>query len=87
LIATDVPGCRDVAIHGKTGILVPVDDADRLAEAISRLASSAELRNEMGAAARSFVETRFSAAAIGAASLTLYRSLTQRPIEVEPRLI
>ena len=87
LIATDVPGCRDVAIHGKTGLLVPVDDADRLAEAISRLASSAELRNEMGSAARSFVETRFSAAAIGAASLTLYRSLTQRPIEVEPRLI
>lgn len=87
LIATDVPGCRDVAIEGKTGLLVPVDDAARLADAISLLAGSAALRKEMGSAARSFVETRFSAVAIGAASLTLYRSLTQRPIEVAPRLI
>jgi glycosyltransferase involved in cell wall biosynthesis len=87
LIATDVPGCRDVAIDGKTGLLVPVDDAARLADAISLLARNSALRTEMGSAARSFVETRFSAVAIGAASLTLYRSLTQRPIEVAPRLI
>ncbi|MEI6572881.1 MAG: glycosyltransferase family 4 protein [Alphaproteobacteria bacterium] len=87
LIATDVPGCRDVAIDGKTGLLVPVDDAARLADAISLLAGNSALRKEMGSAARSFVETRFSAEAIGAASLTLYRSLTQKPIEVAPRLI
>jgi glycosyltransferase involved in cell wall biosynthesis len=87
LIATDVPGCRDVAIDGKTGLLVPVDDAARLADAISLLAGNSALRKEMGSAARSFVETRFSAVAIGAASLTLYRSLTQSPIEVAPRLI
>ncbi len=87
LIATNVPGCRDVAVHEKTGLLVPVDDANGLAEAILRLAGNATLRQEMGASARSFVETQFSATAIGAASLTLYRSLTQRPIEVAPRLI
>lgn len=87
LIATDVPGCRDVAIDGKTGLLVPVDDADALARAISRLANDAALRHQLGAAARAFVETRFSATAIGAQSLSLYTSLTERPIEVAPRLI
>jgi glycosyltransferase involved in cell wall biosynthesis len=87
LVATDVPGCRDVAIDGKTGLLVPVDDAQSLAAAISRLANDAALRSALGTAARAFVETRFSATAIGAASLSLYTSLTERPIEVAPRLI
>jgi glycosyltransferase involved in cell wall biosynthesis len=87
LIATNVPGCRDVAIDGKTGLLVPVDDAASLANAISRLANDAALRHQLGAAARAFVETRFSATAIGAQSLSLYTSLTERPIEVAPRLI
>ena len=87
LIATNVPGCRDVAIDGKTGLLVPVDDSASLANAISRLANDAALRHQLGAAARAFVETRFSATAIGAQSLSLYTSLTERPIEVAPRLI
>lgn len=81
LIATDVPGCRDVAIHGKTGLLVPVDDPEKLAEAITCLADDADLRRVFGSAARELVEKRFSSAAIGAASLALYQSLTQRPIE------
>ena len=87
LIATDVPGCRDVAIHEKTGLLVPVDDAPALADAISRLARDAALRQALGKEARTSVETRFSSPAIGAASLSLYTSLTERPIEVAPRLI
>lgn len=87
LIATDVPGCRDVAIDGKTGLLVPVDDAQSLAGAISRLAHDAALRHRLGSAAREHVETRFSASAIGAASASLYTSLIERPIEVAPRLI
>src|SRR6266851_5679851 len=37
LIATDVPGCREIVIHEKTGLLVPVDDPQALASAILRL--------------------------------------------------
>lgn len=87
LIATDVPGCRDVVIDGKTGLLVPVDDAQSLAGAISRLAHDAGLRHRLGRAAREHVETRFSASAIGVASASLYTSLIERPVEVAPRLI
>ena len=37
LIATDVPGCRDVIMYGLDGILVPSRDATALANAIWRL--------------------------------------------------
>jgi energy-coupling factor transporter ATP-binding protein EcfA2 len=89
---SDVAGRSDVGDAGlierdHVHIAFDHDDAARLADAISLLARNSALRTEMGSAARSFVETRFSAVAIGAASLTLYRSLTQRPIEVAPRLI
>jgi glycosyltransferase involved in cell wall biosynthesis len=75
LVATDVPGCREIACHGETGLLVPVDQPLPLAEAIATLASDSELRRRMGAAARTLAVTRFSAADIGRQSVAVYRSL------------
>ena len=40
LIATDVPGCREVVLSGETGLLVPFDDPASLANAIGQLADS-----------------------------------------------
>ena len=40
MIATDVPGCREIVIPGETGLLVPYDDAAALARAIETLATS-----------------------------------------------
>ncbi|MGN6499527.1 MAG: glycosyltransferase family 4 protein [Tsuneonella sp.] len=59
-IATDVPGCRDSVIHGKTGLLVPVRDAAGLADAMERLADDAAMRARMGAAARQFCEEKYA---------------------------
>jgi glycosyltransferase involved in cell wall biosynthesis len=75
LIASDVPGCREIAIPGDTGILVPPDDAEALADAISDLLNSRERRVRMGRAARRYVELRFSADAIGRATAALYRRI------------
>lgn len=75
LIATDVPGCRDVVEHEKTGLLVPADDAAALAGAILRLARSPPQRVRYGVAARRLVEARFCDAHVGAAAVALYRSL------------
>ncbi len=36
MIATNVPGCREVVVHNQTGVLVPTDDAAALAAAIAR---------------------------------------------------
>lgn len=52
IVATDVPGCRDVVEHGRTGLLVPVKDARALAEAISSLLENPGLCGKMGAAGR-----------------------------------
>jgi glycosyltransferase involved in cell wall biosynthesis len=78
MIATDVPGCRDVAIPDKTGLLVPADDPPALAAAIERLAASPDLRARLGAAARRLAVERFSADAIGGATADLYQRLARR---------
>jgi glycosyltransferase involved in cell wall biosynthesis len=75
LIATDVPGCREIVIHEKTGLLVPVDDPQALAAAILRLVRSAQQRVRFGVAARRLVDERFAADLIGQAAVALYRRL------------
>ena len=64
MIATDVPGCREVAIQGETGLLVPVDDSDALAAAIERLDRDPALRRAFAARARVLAETRFASTLI-----------------------
>jgi glycosyltransferase involved in cell wall biosynthesis len=75
MIATDVPGCREVVRDGETGLLVPLDDAPALAAAIARLAGDADLRARLGTAARRRAETEFSSAIIAAKTAELYREM------------
>jgi len=75
LVATDVPGCREIAVHEETGLLVPPRDPASLAEAMQRLASDASLRRRLGAAGRQLVEARFSSNRINAQTLALYREM------------
>lgn len=75
MVATDVPGCREIVRHGETGLLVPYDNAEALAAALETLAASADLRARYGAAARRLVVENFSAAAIGRQTVDLYRQL------------
>jgi glycosyltransferase involved in cell wall biosynthesis len=75
MVATDVPGCREIAVHDETGLLVPANDPAALADAMVSLVQSRELRERYAAAARKRVEDRFSARAIGAEITALYRSL------------
>lgn len=51
VITTDAPGCRETVVDGVSGILVTPRHVDELAAAMSRLSSSAELRERMGDAA------------------------------------
>jgi glycosyltransferase involved in cell wall biosynthesis len=75
MIATDVPGCREIVIHEKTGLLVPVDDASALAGAIVRLASDPESRASYASAARRLVVAEFATDIIGPQTIGLYRRL------------
>lgn len=60
LIATDVPGCRQVVDEGVNGFLCAVRDAPSLAGAMARmLGLGEEERARLGAAARAKVEREF----------------------------
>jgi glycosyltransferase involved in cell wall biosynthesis len=78
MVATDVPGCREVVVDGETGLLVPVDDADALADAIQRLLDDPQLRARCAAAARQRAVERFSADRVGSEIVALYRRLLDR---------
>jgi glycosyltransferase involved in cell wall biosynthesis len=73
MIASDVPGCREVVLHEQTGLLVPVDDAAALAAAMARFAADQELRAHCATAARNLVVNRFAAEIIGRETVSLYR--------------
>ena len=75
LVATDVPGCREVARPDINAILVPVDDAPALAAALRTLAGDPSLRARYGAAGRHIVETEYSSARVGRDTVALYRRL------------
>lgn len=78
LITTDVPGCRDAIIPGRSGLLVPVRDPVALANAILDLAQSAARRTTMGAQARVDVRARFSVSSVVAQTRAAYRQALER---------
>jgi glycosyltransferase involved in cell wall biosynthesis len=75
LIATDVPGCREIAVHEQTALLVPPRNAAALAEAMTRLACDAGLRRRLGTAGRQRVCEHFSTERITGQTIALYREL------------
>jgi glycosyltransferase involved in cell wall biosynthesis len=75
LIATDVPGCREVVIADETGFLIRLNDNASLADAIKQLADSPSLRQRYGAAARRLAVEKFAAEKIGQQTVILYRTL------------
>ena len=75
LVATDVPGCREIACPGVNAFLVPLDDTQALAKAIDRLARDPQLRHKFGKAGRELVELKFSSQRVGRDVVALYRRL------------
>jgi glycosyltransferase involved in cell wall biosynthesis len=76
LIATDVPGCRDVVgPDGEAGLLVPTDDPAAMANALLELAGDATRRQRLGAAARQRAETLFGDEVIGRETVELYERI------------
>lgn len=72
LIATDVPGCRELVEDGANGLLVPDRAVEALAGAIERLARDPSLRRALAEEARRRVETQFSSHIVHTAILDLY---------------
>lgn len=75
LIATDVPGCREIARHGVNALLVPPNDPVALADAIETLMKDPGMRLRFGRAGRQLVGNEFSSARIGQEIVALYTRL------------
>ena len=60
IVATDVPGCREVVTHMVNGLLVKPRDAQALAAAIEKLVENPKLRKSMGEENRHKAEAEYA---------------------------
>ncbi|WP_299147639.1 glycosyltransferase family 4 protein [uncultured Tateyamaria sp.] len=64
VITSDAPGCAEPVDEGVTGYIVPVRNADRLADAMARFVQDPDLAVRMGAAGRARAAARFDVARV-----------------------
>ncbi|HSP99310.1 MAG TPA: glycosyltransferase family 4 protein [Candidatus Dormibacteraeota bacterium] len=78
LVASDVPGCREIVVHERNGLLVPPRDPQRLAQALARLIRNPDERHAFGRAGREIAVSQFAEGSVIAATLEVYRTLATR---------
>lgn len=74
IVTTDVPGCREVVFHEKTGLLVPAQSIQALSKALQRLIDSPGLRKQLGQAARQHVIESLSLTSVNEQTLKVYEA-------------
>ena len=82
VVTTTATGAVDSVVDGETGLLVAVDDAHALADALSRLAMDSALRAGMATAARERAMTRFSPHRIWDGLDRIYRDSPRDDVQV-----
>jgi glycosyltransferase involved in cell wall biosynthesis len=75
LIATDVPGCREIALDGRNAILVPPRDPEALCNALERMAGDKSLREAFGIESRRIVESDMSQEQVSKEIVDLYLNM------------
>lgn len=75
VIATHVGGSPEQIVDRVTGLLVPPQDADAIAQALLALLRSPGIRQQMGEAARHHVQKNFSATIMARNHMQLYNDL------------
>jgi glycosyltransferase involved in cell wall biosynthesis len=73
IVATDAPGCREIARNGENGLLVPARSSPALADALRTLIENPELRRRMGQRSRELSVAGFSTTRINEETLAVYR--------------
>ena len=80
VVTTDVPGCRDAIIPNKTGLLVPIKDSRKLADALQWLIENPKERIAMGKEGRKFAEKEFPIEKIILSHLDIYQDLLRNSL-------
>ena len=60
IVTTDVRGCREAVVNEKNGFIVPSQNSTELAEALRKLLSDPQLRQNYGKASRERVEVEYN---------------------------
>lgn len=81
IVTTDSPGCRDAIIPNKTGLLVPIKNPQKLADAIEWLIENPKKRISMGKAGRKFAEKEFKIEKIIENHLDIYQELLSKTLK------
>ncbi len=76
IVATDVPGCREIVRDGDNGLLVPARDGPATAAAVERLLDDPSLRARFAARGRARAEAEFSVELFIVQSLDAYRRVS-----------
>lgn len=74
-IATKVTGCVDAVADGVTGLLVEVDDSEKLYEGMLKLVKAPELRSKLGKQGRQRVEALFDSRLLIDEHISLYEGM------------
>jgi len=80
IVTTEVPGCRDAIIPDKTGLLVPIKDSHKLADALQWLIEHPKERVAMGQAGRKFAQKEFTIEKIVQNHLDIYKELIAKAL-------
>jgi glycosyltransferase involved in cell wall biosynthesis len=75
VVATEVTGCVDAVLEGRTGFLVPPEDVTALTAVIQKLLASPRLRQQMGCEGTKRVEEEFTSQRLLDAHVQLYRGM------------
>ena len=78
ILATDVPGCREIAINNLNSITVPLDNEVKLAEGIEYLVKNYEVRKKFGIESRKLVEKDLSEKSIINKTVLIYQNILRK---------
>jgi glycosyltransferase involved in cell wall biosynthesis len=75
VITSNIPANIEVIEHERNGLLFTVEDSKSLADAVTSLINSTELRERLGKAARQTVEKQYGLGTIADRYISLYQEM------------
>jgi glycosyltransferase involved in cell wall biosynthesis len=75
IVATDVPGCREIARQGYNALLCPPRDPNALAAAMLQMAADADMRREYGLRSRGVACSEFRESEIVGRTKSIYQKI------------
>jgi glycosyltransferase involved in cell wall biosynthesis len=80
IVATDIPGCREICRHNINGLLVPPKDPVALAMAIRTLVEDRSMRGKFGKRGREIAVNEFSEEVVIEKTMAMYHELLNKHI-------